>query len=272
LKRDRTTSTQQVLSKKISALQNARTAASSFLVTRRWQAFDNDVLELVGATQSHIETLSKNVVRSLLAHRRLESNFADKISDLNTVDASHTDLPGQYDTINSLLAESLPYKPHVVTAFDIDRWMDMNAKKQSDESRRKRKQQWREGLQLTVSCRPFKFLAGGPHTTIVVLWKIPSDAEDRDATKDLRVTQEAQKQLPHYMSRAQWGRINTKYSAAMGGRIPAGMLKHITQDIFGDSSSIRDKEQTNRLLRYCVSQGDDSLWPDLDAAACGSKN
>jgi hypothetical protein len=227
LKRDRTTSTQQVLSKKISALQNARTAASSFLATRRWQAFDNDVLELVGATQSHIETLSKNVVRSLLAHRRLESNFADKISDLNTVDASHTDLPGQYDTINSLLAESLPYKPHVVTAFDIDRWMDMNAKKQSDESRRKRKQQWREGLQLTVSCRPFKFLAGGPHTTIVVLWKIPSDAEDRDATKDLRVTQEAQKQLPHYMSRAQWGRINTKYSAAMGGGIPAGSSRHV---------------------------------------------
>jgi hypothetical protein len=156
LKRDCTTSTQQVLSKKISALQHAQTAASSFLVNRRWQVFYNDVLGLVGATESHIKTLSKNVVRSLLAHCRLESNFADKISDLNTVDASHTDLPEQYAPINSLLAESLPYKPHVVTAFDIDRWMDTNAKKQSDENRRKRQQQWRKGLQLTVSCRHFK--------------------------------------------------------------------------------------------------------------------
>jgi hypothetical protein len=242
--------------------------ASSFLVTHRWQAFDNDVLELVGASESHMETLSKNAFRSLLAHRRMESNFADKISDLKTVEASSTYLV----TINSLLPESLPYKPHIVTALDIDQWMDMNAKKQSDESRRKRKQQWREGLQLTVSCRYFKFLAGGPHTTIVVLWKIPCDEEDRDETMDLRATKEAQEQLPHYMPRAQWGRINTKYSSAMGGGIPAGMLKHISQDIFGDSTSIRDKEQTSRLIRYWVSQGDDTLWPDLHAAACGSKD
>ena len=85
--------------------------------------------------------------------------------------------------------------------------MDMNAKKQSYESRRKRQQQWREGLQLTVSCRYFKFLAGGPHTTIVVLWEIPCDEEDREETMDLRATQEAQEQLPHYMSRAQWSQM-----------------------------------------------------------------
>jgi hypothetical protein len=72
-----------------------------------------------------------------LAHRRLASNFADKISDLKTVDASHTNLPEQYAKINSLLAESLPYKPHMVTAFDMDHSMDTNAKNQSDKSRRK---------------------------------------------------------------------------------------------------------------------------------------
>jgi hypothetical protein len=35
----------------------------------------------------------------------------------------------------------------------------------------------------------------------------------------------------------------------MGGGIPAGMLQHIAKDIFGDSSSSRDKEQTNVMVQ-----------------------
>jgi hypothetical protein len=54
-------------------------------------------------------------------------------------------------------------------------------------------------MQLTVPCQHFKFHAGGPHTTVIVLWKIAPDAEDRDTTLGLRCSQEAQKQLPHYM-------------------------------------------------------------------------
>jgi hypothetical protein len=52
-----------------------------------------------------------------------------------------------------------------------------NTQKESDDSQRKQQQQWHEGLHL---------LAGGPHTTIFELWKIPPpDAEDHNATMDL---------------------------------------------------------------------------------------
>jgi hypothetical protein len=261
-----------VLSRKIFAVHKARTAASSFLLTRRWQAFDKDVLEMVSATESYVETLQKNVARSQLAHSRMKSNLPEKTSDLKTVEAS-THLEDAYVILSSLLAKSQPYKPHLVTAADIDQWTHANRQKLSDDStRRKRQQRWRESMQLAVPCRHFKFHAGGPHTTIIIIWKIPSDAEDRDVTLDLRSSQEAHEQLPNYMSRAQWGEIKAKYSSALGGGIPAGLLQHIAKDISGDSSMSRDKEQTNRVILYCVSQGVDALWPDLRAALCGGQN
>jgi hypothetical protein len=69
----------------------------------------------------------------------MESNLADQILDLKTVEASINPAEQYASTISSLLADSLSYKPHIIiTTADIDQWMDVNAHKQSDESRRKR--------------------------------------------------------------------------------------------------------------------------------------
>jgi hypothetical protein len=70
LKQDRIIAMQQVLSKKITAVHNTLTVASSFLITPHWQAFNNGKLgQLVGPTSqvAHQDTTANWLIRSSIS-------------------------------------------------------------------------------------------------------------------------------------------------------------------------------------------------------------
>jgi hypothetical protein len=89
--------------------------ASPFLIICHWQALDKDVLELAVATELHIKTLME---------------FSWLIRSWISKDKKHLPILEWHISLSdSLFANVLPYKPHLVTAMDIDQWMDAKMQK-----------------------------------------------------------------------------------------------------------------------------------------------
>ena len=55
----------------------------------------------------------------------------------------------------------------------------------------------------------------------------------------------------------------------MGGSIPSGTLRAMYYDLSRDARKSDNPELDERILKYCLSNGDKDLWPDLRAAING---
>jgi hypothetical protein len=61
-----------------------------------------------------------------------------------------------------------------------------------------------------------------------------------------------------------------KSTMVIGSGVPACLLKHLFKKLTNDCTTENNKEIEECVLQYCLAQGDDCLWPDLQAAVNGN--
>ena len=63
---------------------------------------------------------------------------------------------------------------------------------------RARRVRFLKQLQLPYLLATFKFIRGGRHPQLFILYKVPLNPSDRDQTRELQAEQLCISQLPHY--------------------------------------------------------------------------
>lgn len=134
---------------------------------------------------------------------------------------------------------------------------------------RQRRSRWRKEISLSVAFSSFSYRIGASHPTIFVVWRIPDLPQARDATLELRTEAQALKMLPHFLNRQFWRSVKAEFGHAFTGSLPAGGLRYLIKKVTNDASASGDEDLDERIMAYCLSNGDPELYPDLRAANSG---
>jgi hypothetical protein len=267
--RDRTAQTQasliNVASKLLATMQKA-----SFLATQRWQSFHDDMKLLYNLVMGEVESMkihSKNMSvlqnseGSIISERLRNKIFIPGKPNIKVAPC--------YVPLTRLLIEKGDFNHVLVSTNDIDQWVPPNHVNESNESARKRRQVFRDSLQANFSITTFQYHAGGSLPLLFVAWKVPDNDSSASGINSIYAQQELQCEatildaLPRYTTRIQWRTFQTHFGDAIGGGVPAGMLRVMYRHLTKDGSAPRFPEQEERVMHYAIATGDPDLWPDL---------
>jgi hypothetical protein len=163
-----------------------------------------------------------------------------------------------------LLLEAGDYSHILVQVNDIDKWHPASSPDETPEAARKQRQRFRDDLIFNFPAGKFLFQPGGSLSSYLVVWKLPAEKVDWSETKNRDLHRPILSLLPCYHTHLVWDECHKKYGDLLGPGCPPGLLRRICRKLTGDSSKGRgDKELEERVLRYVVSQGDPTFWPDL---------
>ena len=129
---------------------------------------------------------------------------------------------------------------------------------------------FRNGCQLSTATGSFQYHVGGPHSLLLVIWKLPTNPMLRSQTDEACAHQHDLDSLPRYCSNQQWSSFCKEFGDVMGsGGVPTCLLRRLFKKLSNDSTCKKKKVMEQRVLQYCLAKGDDRLWPDLCAALNG---
>ena len=99
----------------------------------------------------------------------------------------------------------------------------------------------------------------------MVLWKVPCCELDRKENELITFVYQSTNKFPLIGNRKHFSTFYNKYKHIMGGSVPYSMLKSMYSDLSKDVKKSDNQELEERILKYCLSNGDKHLCPDLRA-------
>ena len=116
----------------------------------------------------------------------------------------------------------------------------------------------------------YSWYMGTNRAMYMVLWKVPCCESDRKDDELIKCVYQSTKELPLIGNKKRVSTFYDKYKHIMGGNVPSFMLKSMYSDLSKDVKKSDNLELEERILKYCLSNGDKHLWPDLQAANSGA--
>jgi hypothetical protein len=252
-------------------------ARCGFLIKGKWEEFHNNCKSLYSLVNEQIQLMQNHSTRQILNHNKESNSISDCLRNATIFESnSKATIPPCYVALNQLLSEKCDFSYVVVTRDEIDKWYPSVDSPEANNVATMRRYIFRRDFIARDRVATIQHHVGGQIPLIWILWKVPSAQEMSNPTADvLRKQTQCQvaiaEHLPRYTTRVQWRHFQNQYGDVIGGGVPSGMLRSIYRELTKDSTSPRSVKQEEVVLRYVISRGDPSLWPDLRAAMNGAE-
>ena len=232
--------------------------SQSFLHTSRWKGYLEDFDELYSIlSKLHQDMLKAGERTSTSILRRAPIAFEDRLASSVTVEGT-ANMRSRYVRLLKQLQQEGDYNLVLLSQTGIDKDCPPTMICESDGAERKRRQRYREELQLTRAHTRTIIKGLGGHGDLLLVWLVPDDPTKRDETAHARVLTQMRVLVPEYHSRAMRRSFQEKYSGITGTQ--PMLLQAMYADLTLDGSAPQDaaaREREQQVLEFIMDNGED---------------